>query len=780
MKKLFTLLIVILATANLSFADNTIFHWKGAKEPVSEGGSVSLTPIKLNKLKDYVKFDYYALQFSPKQSTHCQLSVDGTMNAGDTLIVAGFIKSSNDHKATLQYSIGTESPATISSDFANLFYDEDNPQPVGEPTIQKVVIPDNVHNSKSLDLSLGATSETSLYLTEITVKKKIVVPQITFISFENGSKVDQIKENSTLAFSTNFDEKCQGFKVSIVDAVKNTILYSDFTTDYNEGQWELTLYQAFDLIKDRKYNIILEGHEANSVKSPVVNIVSSYIIGNGTAYEFSDVKLSSVSPSAESIIKSVDDNIIHAIFSNEVQIDKEKSVILTADGQQVKLASIESKDNKDWTLTIPTSVLKNCTSNFKLLIYAKDNNGLALEGNEGEQDASHFVVNYKCFLGMPNVSISPKEGELESIKDFTYSFADGLSLVDDNNDNRITLYSNNKTTVVYKYQTRSNEENSAVSVKETAITTSGTYYLHIPAGKFLLGREEYPCQEMWVKYVIPSGELPSEVISTTPEQNAELEELKSITVKFSDLASPRNGNYTPKVYDEAGNIVATAKGEAVEDFVIKFTLSSTIRKAGTYRLVIPAEGLIWGYMGNTKNPNEISLTYKVKEGAEPVIVVNETPKNNSTVAALYAVVLSFDNNLNADAVKSPVTTSALYKNGQKIKDVQLLKGSNWNQIYVQITEDENSAITEAGTYTLVIPAGNIRLDGSFNYDKELTYTFVVDPTYTGLDIVKQMTNNVEVKVYNMQGMLIKKGTKASALEGLKGIYIVNGKKVVLK
>jgi hypothetical protein len=38
-----------------------------------------------------------------------------------------------------------------------------------------------------------------------------------------------------------------------------------------------------------------------------------------------------------------------------------------------------------------------------------------------------------------------------------------------------------------------------------------------------------------------------------------------------------------------------------------------------------------------------------------------------------------------------------------------------------------------------------------------------------------------VKVYNLSGVLVKQSTKADALKGLaKGVYIVNGKRVMVK
>ena len=774
---------VFLASSFTAFADNTLFHWQGAEVPVLQGGSIDKPVIKLTKNEDNVKQDYYAIQVSPKGEDKLLVSLNENIEAGDTLSVTGFIRTSKTRQASLEYTLGTNASLASNTTLPNLYYDEDYNNSVGKPSTDAIVVSEDFEASKSIEISSTSNSETSIYITDICVKKKIIVPSLTFMNPEAGSLVALLNNSTPILFATNFDKDCKGFKVSIIDSQKkvdgksDATVYEDFTTTKSENKWELPIYGTFELIKNRKYEVVFEGHQGASEKSEIVNTVSSYIIGNGNAYDYSTVSLSSVTPSDNSIITSVNNRVFNINFSDEVNIDNDKSVILDATGNKIVFASITSPDNKSWTLSVPENVLSECTSSFSLLIYAKDKNDLVVKGNEGDMEDSHFKFTYKCYLGCPNVTVNPQEGKVEQIKDITYSLNSGIQVVEDNDENNVTLYKEDKTSVVYKYQTRSLEDGSAISEKTNAITEDGTYYLHIPAGKFLLGEESYPNQELWVKYEIANGTLPSEVVSVTPEMNTELDELSTVTVRFSDYASPRNGAFTPKVYDAAGYVVATARGECPEDYVIKFTLSNTIRKAGTYKLVIPAEGLIMGDMGDFLSKSDITLTFKVKEGAEPEIVVTAYPSNNSILKSLSEVAISFDNNKNADAVKYPASTPALYKDGIKIKDVSLVKGAFWNRLIAVITNDDEPAITEPGTYTLEIPAGNVRLDGSFNYDKDLTFTYVVDPT-SGIDFVTPSEEKV-VKVYNMQGILVRKAHKTSAFKGLKGLYIVNGKKIIL-
>ena len=92
--------------------------------------------------------------------------------------------------------------------------------------------------------------------------------------------------------------------------------------------------------------------------------------------------------------------------------------------------------------------------------------------------------------------------------------------------------------------------------------------------------------------------------------------------------------------------------------------------------------------------------------------------------------------------------------------------------------DSYPSLTTKGKYYLLIPSRSIRFDGKI-YEKELTITVPFDPT---MDIQYATTSTVDnrVRVYNAQGILIRVGESRKVLEGLKGLYIVNGRKISIK
>ena len=86
-----------------------------------------------------------------------------------------------------------------------------------------------------------------------------------------------------------------------------------------------------------------------------------------------------------------------------------------------------------------------------------------------------------------------------------------------------------------------------------------------------------------------------------------------------------------------------------------------------------------------------------------------------------------------------------------------------------------------GTYTLTIPAGYFNLgktQGQVVSSKETVVVFNITETAQGInDIVV----DTEVVVYNVAGVIVAQGNASEVLKNLnKGIYIVNGKKFVIK
>jgi hypothetical protein len=113
---------------------------------------------------------------------------------------------------------------------------------------------------------------------------------------------------------------------------------------------------------------------------------------------------------------------------------------------------------------------------------------------------------------------------------------------------------------------------------------------------------------------------------------------------------------------------------------------------------------------------------------------------------------------------------------------------------VKITLPE--AYASSALLYVTIPAGMIQMENSIVLEGETKFTYYVH----GSDILTEeainkilsiigggetaiegvVSGQTTVDVYSINGAAVKKGANAADLKALKGIYIVNGKKVILK
>lgn len=109
------------------------------------------------------------------------------------------------------------------------------------------------------------------------------------------------------------------------------------------------------------------------------------------------------------------------------------------------------------------------------------------------------------------------------------------------------------------------------------------------------------------------------------------------------------------------------------------------------------------------------------------------------------------------------------------------KADDWSYVPVEWTVALKEELTTVGAYTLTVPAGyfNIgNMQGQVLASKETTVVFNITTAAQG---IKGVTVDTEVKVYNVAGVAVAQGKASEVLKNLsKGIYIVNGKKHIVK
>lgn len=222
----------------------------------------------------------------------------------------------------------------------------------------------------------------------------------------------------------------------------------------------------------------------------------------------------------------------------------------------------------------------------------------------------------------------------------------------------------------------------------------------------------------------------------------------------------------------------------------KITLDQEITTAGRYTLHIPANYFMLGTLQTAMMNKDTNIRYSVEGVATPLVPTEVVPADKSTVSRLETVTLTMDCDVvtllaigeDADAFIT-VTNKDTNEEVDIVATVDEQDLENWtnmNQVVIRFSEP----ITAKGTYVLTIAPELFADDqwdpmfGTGSANAELTYEFTVD----GSDAVAAVgVDEGKVTVYSLNGVKVLDNADRDALKTLKkGIYIVNGKKTVVK
>lgn len=199
---------------------------------------------------------------------------------------------------------------------------------------------------------------------------------------------------------------------------------------------------------------------------------------------------------------------------------------------------------------------------------------------------------------------------------------------------------------------------------------------------------------------------------------------------------------------------------------MKLTLKETITEPGEYTLHIPADYFCAGEQFDSENTKEFNASFTIEEAVEPIVCELVTdPKNGSTVASLQHIVLTFKG---VNEVGNGNGMISVKKDGEEIAriDAEIDFDLDMNQMVINLA----NALTEQGIYTFDIPAGYfLNENGDELPAFTLTYGIGME---TGINQVTTL-NAAANKIYTLSGLRVNGKL-------VPGVYIINGKKVIVK
>lgn len=199
---------------------------------------------------------------------------------------------------------------------------------------------------------------------------------------------------------------------------------------------------------------------------------------------------------------------------------------------------------------------------------------------------------------------------------------------------------------------------------------------------------------------------------------------------------------------------------------MKLTLKETITEPGEYTLHIPADYFCAGEQFDSENTKEFNASFTIEEVVAPIECELVTdPKNGSTVTSLQHIVLTFKG-VNEVATGSGMIS--VKKNGEEIDriDAEIDFDLGLNQMVINLA----NALTEQGIYTFDIPAGYF-LNENGDELPAFTLTYGIGMN-TGINHVTTL-NAAANKIYTLSGLRVNGKL-------VPGVYIINGKKVIVK
>ena len=456
------------------------------------------------------------------------------------------------------------------------------------------------------------------------------------------------------------------------------------------------------------------------------------------------------------------------------QEDKEVYVI-DSNRKRVTTCKIEDNIVSGFTLTLENPI----TTSGEYTVVIEDSVYVTGEGFGQEKNASPVYLKYTV-LSAPQAVITvyssdpASESTVESLSQVMIEFSEEVYGKDE------TVYFFDPVNYVqYPATFQVNPKNRKVAMVSLAepITEAGNYRLTLEEGVvgdqawndsgYMTGKVNVGTT---LFFTVGSGSQGGDDSQwkTDPENGSTVTSLKTIHVWNTTVSEMGcgSGKITVKRDGvELEKISDANYGEDLNELIISTSVEYT--ENGTYTFEAP-EGFFVDGSGNALPA--VTFTYTIGNGGGAVTSDWKTdPADGSTVTSLKTIHVW---NTTVSAMAGGDGKITVKRDGvelEKISDTSF--GVDWNELIISTSVE----YTEDGTYTFEVPEGFF-LDGSGNALPAVTFTYYIGEA-AGIDNINADADG-KVNVYSLDGKTVKMNATNDELKSLRGIYIINGKKVI--
>ena len=456
------------------------------------------------------------------------------------------------------------------------------------------------------------------------------------------------------------------------------------------------------------------------------------------------------------------------------QEDKEVYVI-DSNRKRVTTCKIEDNIVSGFTLTLENPI----TTSGEYTVVIEDSVYVTGEGFGQEKNASPVYLKYTV-LAAPQAVITVEssdpanESTVESLSQVMIEFSEEVYGKDE------TVYFFDPVNYVqYPATFQVNPKNRKVAMVSLAepITEAGNYRLTLEEGVvgdqawndsgYMTGKVNVGTT---LFFTVGSGSQGGDDSQwkTDPENGSTVTSLKTIHVWNTTVTEMGcgSGKITVKRDGvELEKIADTNFGLDLNELVISTSVAYT--ENGTYTFEAP-EGFFVDGSGNALPA--VTFTYTIGNGGGAVTSDWKTdPADGSTVTSLKTIHVWNTTVSEMACGSGKITVKRDGVELEKISDANY--GEDLNELIISTSVE----YTEDGTYTFEAPEGFF-VDDSGNALPAVTFTYYIGEA-AGIDNINADADG-KVNVYSLDGKTVKMNATNDELKSLRGIYIINGKKVI--
>ena len=419
-----------------------------------------------------------------------------------------------------------------------------------------------------------------------------------------------------------------------------------------------------------------------------------------------------------------------------------------------------------WTVAIDETTGEATITNVAMNKYIQYSSQYKSYGSYASaQDNGHMPSLYK--LGeYPTITVTPANWEtIPAFEKVTITCESGIQY-NENDDNYpyytigwdYTPFEFDNVVVV--------DENTIELTFDEAIVENGDYRVVLPEGVFTLDPDglAMPSAKVQCTYTVENPNM-LEIIYANPDNGDQVKSIEYLYFEYSqDIIDQVEGAVITNEKGEEFPLTVTytdSWGDSTPYNALCLKTAEPITAAGTYTFVLKKE---YAYTdAGVRLTEDITYTFTLVEGLK---ITGSTPADGAEVEAIEEILIEF----NQDIICYAEAFMLAGDNGEEYYLLPAEKAKDGSELPFNVVRMvAETPITAAGTYTLYINEWTI-VNSSWETLSEQTLTFTI-PGTTGIESVETEVENKVI--YDLTGRKVETITKA-------GIYIVNGKKVLVK